>query len=156
MPVEVKMIEPGLLDLEPHLCRPLNTDEMELMTGLLIHQKNFPTDLQSHLISVPGIKVMVGRLEAVNVPVSFALAAFLSSLCDSFGKVSMWVYTLAWMCHRSNGEEQTLATWTGFFPMGVPTEEAYNLAWDAQKVERKFPKSDNAYDDIEYYPTLTR
>lgn len=154
MPTKLELVEQGLLNLESHLCRPLDADEMELMTGLLLHENQFPAELEAHLMTQPAIKVMVSRLEAVNAPVSFALIGFLAHLCDSFGKVAMWVYTVAWMVERSNGNKLTLADWTSFFPNGVPTEEAYEQAWLSQKVEREPPKSDNAYDDIEYYPIL--
>lgn len=79
-------------------------------------------------------KVMFARCKYHGVDIERGLLAFLCVISNSPAKLVMWVWTL----HNTefNGVH-TVEHWAmNLFPNGLPTEEAFQKAWDAQKSEK--------------------
>lgn len=87
---------------------------------------------------------------------------FCSMLCDRPGTAVMWAYTLAVLAQEKKGEEVTMSDWCDAFPMGIPSAQACQDAWEYQKVHNrvsnidvmKRPASDNCLDYQEFWPKL--
>ena len=93
----------------------------------------------------PGYQILESRLHGAKV--STFLLIFISGLYVSPGGAVMWAYTLNEM-YCDVDREVTFGDFVKNFPMGVPTTDAYNKMWDAQKgYNNDLPNVDNMIDD---------
>lgn len=88
-------------------------------------------------MAIFAIAVMIKRLQNVKPLSNYSLNAilFVTSLCDSPGKVVMWAYTLAEETRK--GGVCNMSALVDLFPHGFPTDAGYSQIWDAQKLSRE-------------------
>lgn len=145
----------SLLDAAQDGVRQMTRRECEDMMACLMMEKQKP-DMgypcpESELPLT--LRIMDKRLEWVGVldKVTFACRLFISSICDTPGLAVMWAYTLAHLHEQNPGKKVTLQTFAFAFPEGVPSEQATQKCWDAQKGHAHGVKADNLMDNRDWW-----
>lgn len=146
----------GLLGMD---SRPMHEDE----TGMLFQcmmmeqsgfQKGQNAEIDKGLDTSRGFKILEKRLEAAGVEVTLPLMMFLTSLCDKPGMVVVWAYTLNVIRVTRNVEGPVgTSEFAHAFPMGIPTDDVYQAAWNEQKVNDDSPTK-NLVDNFKNWPGL--
>lgn len=127
----------GLVDVD---SRPMTEDETGMLVQcMMMENQNFTKgqdkEIDTGLESSMGYKIFDKRLEVAGIEVTLPLAMFLVSLCDSPGNVVMWAYTVNVIRVARNIEGPvTVSDFAEAFPMGIPTDEGLQKAWEEQKV----------------------
>lgn len=129
---------PSLLNCE---VRPMNDQESHyfIQGGLSVALRITADQEFADQLGFPG-KVFYAHLNGRGLKIERALMLFLCTISNSPAKLVLWVWTL----HNAKVTGPvTLAYWAEhLFPLGVPTEAAYEKIWDAQKS----PKGGNLLD----------
>lgn len=123
---------PGLAGME---VRPMTEEESKVYISMYLAPDEKGEELHPELVQkIFCYAVLYKRLEVFGIAdkVKKQLMFFLAILCDSPGKAVMWAYTLAYM-YAKGGRVLDMTEFAYTFPMGVPTEESYRMAWEAQK-----------------------
>ena len=147
----------GLLGTQ---TRPMTDEESRLFFALTTAEMESDekaiNGLHSFMADSLLFKVLQKRLESVGLDklVSKSLQMFVSAYADTPGQVVMWAFTLARMIEEHK-RKVTLSDWTMRFPMGMPTTEASDERWDAQKGHIMKQECDNCLDDLDNWPTAT-
>ncbi len=117
-----------------------NLDEMQALiafTRLSVEAPHIQTEFY-HAVSKqsPAHEILLHRFRhhfGDQQPFSPTLLLWLATLADRPGDVVLLVAVLAHM--KAEGRDLTLSHLMGhYFEMGIPTREAYDIAWLAQKV----------------------
>ena len=146
----------SFLDTASHDLRPLNREESEMLVKALIADSLNPipgdfSTLKNTIIDT----TMVQRLQDVNVQMTAGLLLVLATLAGSRpGNLVMWAYTISQIAKNKNKQLITVLDWVDNFPFGVPSDDAYQNTWKAQKVsnhEYSDGISDNHMDNIEFW-----
>lgn len=116
-----------LLDAE---LRPMTDKESRIFIAIAMSSLEAREEMAEQS---QAFQMLSKRLEYHEVEVDLGLIILISALCKSPGELVMWAYTLFLM-----QEGKSCVTLDDFmmgpFAMGVPTESAYEQAWDAQKI----------------------
>jgi hypothetical protein len=99
----------------------------------------------------PIYSILHSRLEAAGIVVSPLLKYWLGGLSNGVpGNAVLWAWTCASL--PTTGETSDILIWASAFPTGVPTDQAYRDAWDAQKGRNcGAPSVDNMLDQKEVW-----
>ncbi len=133
-----------LLDAEKRL---LTDEEISLISGI----SSIPEDaIEEYARQDPLYRIMKGRLpvEASVMPHVIAVA---TQLCKNPGNAVLWSYALYCIAEENNMREVTLHLWARAFADGVPTDEAYSVAWEQQKGYTHGITLDNLLDRIPWH-----
>lgn len=120
--------------------RPMTEDESKVFLTLMMSEgtdaiTNFDEGLREK--EVFPYMVLVKRLEAYKklspkMEINTAVQILCGLLSDRPGTSVLWAYTLNEIFVKI-GKEVTIEDWINEFPDGVPTESAYEKAWNSQK-----------------------
>jgi hypothetical protein len=127
---------PSLLGTE---LRPMTEEESRYFLQCSLHP-DFRTAVDQGFADQAGFsgKVMFARCKHHGIEIERGLFLFLCVTSNTPAKLVMWVWTL----HNAKSTGYlsgmaTLETWgMRLFPNGMPTEEAFEKIWDAQKSEK--------------------
>jgi hypothetical protein len=99
-------------------------------------------------------QIFLKRLTLSDVLYDPCVAAFMCILPDRPGMAVLWAWTL-YDRTRELGRPYTMGDLTNDFPMGFPTKEGMEKAWDRQKGYTQDPpvKCDNMLDKAEPWKT---
>lgn len=147
-----------LLSLLNQPVREMTLDEAKLFV-LLCQVKNNP-GVPKHMTLVDATRfgrfgeLVFRRMEAhsLNTRITFALSIWIHEMCKGIpGRNTLWCWTLHQMLkeNKANTVPMTLLNWAQKFPMGIPTDEAYNTVWAAQKKVIEGVGSINLLDSLE-------
>lgn len=152
------MINDGLLGCE---CQEELNEEQAMFLISLLRSENDKDASKSELTKTmsadPGSKIIRSRLEAAGGKATDELIIWLSYISKGVpGTMVMWAYTTACIQQKVEQESVTLNDWTTWFPEGLPSNGERARVWDSQKVKREpgTMMSDNAYDNLDYWPRL--
>jgi len=141
------------------MIRPFTKDEAEAFIKIdfngTIQESEIPESEIPFLLKVMNGKFTKEGIDAID----FSLRIFISCyLCKTPAHAVMWAYTLIHMLEGAKYEKLTIDIFASdFFPVGVPTDEAYKECWKAQKkiiTEEMKDTSfvdDNKMDDWSYW-----
>ncbi len=148
----------SLLDLakaDKELVRPMSNDECQLFMKAHMGEMHSPVIFdQTNQKNRPELAEAVKNSESLGIfacrlhpdtRLTVSLFLFISTLCDSPGKLVMWSYTLHRM-HQQYKRTLTFAEFSHEFPWGIPTEECYRVCWERQKGYKRGLKYDNGLD----------
>ncbi len=97
--------------------------------------------------------IIVKRLQAIECDYDICVITFLAGLCDNPAKCVMWAFTYYVMdleCGVTINFD--IFSDTKYFGIGLPTEEAYKTAWNAQKRNNENDyESDNMLDNFDLW-----
>lgn len=111
--------------------------------------KKMSEEAMSKLENDFSYKLMSKRLKMAKVPVSIWALLFLTTLCNSPGKLVMYAYVCC-IIFKKNGRGVTIQDLAEEFPVGFPTEDATRECWDSQKgLEHGIKNVDNLLDTRE-------
>ena len=146
--------------------RPMNQSESTMMiqaTMLGMNASEKLPEIHADLMGVDGnpksfeYAVMFKRLEAIRMAdyVSTDLCIFIASICKGPGDAVLWAYTLGQMIIEGEVKKVGITEWVEYFPMGIPTDEGKEAAWDGQKgMNIGLSGVDNWLDDLNNWPCL--
>lgn len=133
----------NLLALKGQQVRPMTHDEAQIFMLMSMAEKfdpllqNFGDGAKEALEGSFQFKVLVARLKSlgaeVGTQVSRPLVTFLACNVTSPGVLVMWAHALTRLHQTLNGKMVTMTNFAEAFPLGLPTDDALNAAWDAQK-----------------------
>lgn len=139
---------------------PMSKEETKAMISLLMTGDSEPVSgakllatLREHYpeaAEIFEVKVMVSRLESTDQLYRPECVMMCVVLTDRVGDAVQWAYYL-YEETRLRGP-LTLHDMVNDFPMGFPTRDGYQAAWDAQKgylQDPPIPKIDNLLDQAE-------
>lgn len=143
--------------------RPLDQDETKMYITLAMLQMDAPQaqlqKLHEEMWRGLAYKIICDRLGKLLPLVSIPLRAWVACICKTPGEAVMWAFTLMvmikeWEARRDRVPENGLniSVWSFAFPMGIPTEESYRMAWEAQKGYAMDSTFDNWLDDPANWP----
>ena len=116
--------------------RPLDDEEMRIFIVLSMvdnSQVKAAEAWKEATYKLGSAKIFDRRMAVWGVDFDPTLALFLVSCCRAPGQIVMWCYTTGLM-GLELGHPASINDWTmAYFPHGLPTDEAYGLAWEAQK-----------------------
>jgi hypothetical protein len=146
----------SFLDLPRKDFRPMTEDEsgMFIRACMLDIKDSTLTDFSSVEGSMPHATV-VARLRAAGLDIT--MSAFLAILSWSNGRPGdfvMWAYTASHIARNKGIKLIKHEDLVNAFAMGIPTEEAREKTWDAQKVpidKHVDGMSDNYIDDLSFW-----
>ena len=120
--------------------RPMNQEEMKFFMDVTMSKPITDVNLREEILKIPICKIMDLRFPD-GFQIELKLLLFVADLTEGNpAKAVMWAYTL----YKNN--IKTFDEWVHAFPMGFPTDEAYNQFWDSQKVRDDYEGSDNLLD----------
>lgn len=123
---------PSLFDQSK--VRPMTKEEASIFVNVSFSEKvcKAPLEEEPDIVIPAGLQILRGRCKGAGIQVSEWTLLWLTMLCDSPGKCVMWAHSLV-HATRKLGKVITIAEWTELSPNGVPTEQAYQDFWAAQK-----------------------
>jgi len=113
--------------------RPMTPDETRMFLSCCIASMRSEALADDAAQKILPYAIIRGRLEGAKVDIDPWLQMLCASFSSTPGRAVLWAYTLAELCHRKDGGRVMVSDFAEFFPMGVPTEEALDKCWDAQK-----------------------
>lgn len=116
--------------------RLMTQDESMLMVKLSFGDEARP--LPPELLRDPSVRILMGRIALANITLCPRLTLFIAVISHGVpGRLVVWAYTLKCIAQDLGLGMLDIATFfNGYFSNGIPTDEAYNLAWDEQKIDR--------------------
>ncbi len=94
-------------------------------------KESLPPDFE--IKELPAVlKILIGRIP--DVKLTLGLLCFIASLSGVPGQIVQWAWELKRLSVQANGKLLTIMDWALAFPTGIPTEEGYLKAWEAQKI----------------------
>jgi hypothetical protein len=119
--------------LKDYDCAPMGIDTSKWLLVMLSHEMEQKPILEEFTSGVQ-YRIIESRLAHFGIAANKYVILFVSMLCDTPGKCTLWASTLAQLYKRKKFE-LTLSELCFEFPDGFPTEDSYQKAWDDQKMD---------------------
>lgn len=130
------MYPASFLDVSPSDRRPMTEEESRnFMSAIMADMNEIKPGDFSALEGTMPYATIVARLKVAGVDLTVgALLAMVSWSSGSPGDLVMWGYTASHIARTHNKTLISCNDMVEAFPFGIPTEEAREKIWDAQKV----------------------